>query len=526
MKTFSQAHPILSCDQAKEFEAAVLPDESAEWSAMQAAGQGLARMLVEDYAEIRPVPGHLRVLGLIGKGNNGGDALIACAQLLADWPRASVELILTATEDTLRPLAAKALRQLEGRVTMHILNDESTGRSIESLLAQAGGPGGFHICIDGLLGMSFKAPLREPIRSVIEAVNAYESIDLRAAVDLPSGQGDLADEVTFRADFTYATGIVKHPLLRGHLECGRVRYIDLGFFQHEAAQTLDTSESFLLPDVLNPLRRLRPAASDKRFFGHLFIIGGSTGMPGALLMTVKAAVRSGVGLVTVFGPASAVSVLAAQVPEAMWVAWPETASGTLNPRGISLLQDRLSGATAVLAGPGFGRDRNTEMLTQEIVRQVECPVVLDADALRARVMEAAQRRKPHFGPVIVTPHMGEFMRMAKLTKVNYTSAALLDFSKFYGVTTVLKGPNTRICDGEGIVYSTRGGPVLARGGSGDLLAAIIGGVVAQSGKGEWVEAARGVALHGLAAEQLARSRGQVMVHTSELLDYLPAVLRG
>ena len=354
-------------------------------------------MLVEDYTEIGPVPQHLRVLGLIGKGNNGGDALIACAQLLADWPRASVDLILTAPIDAMRPLAAKALRQLEGRVCIHTLNDSSTKESIGSLLADAGGSAGFHICIDGLLGMSFKPPLREPIRSVIEAVNAYEAIDLRAAVDLPSGRGDLADKVAFRADFTYATGIVKQPLLRGNSECGRVRYIDLGFFRDEAAQTLDATESLLMPSVLNPLRRLRPAACDKRSFGHLFIVGGSTGMPGALLMTVKAAVQSGVGLVTVFAPASVVPVLAAQVPEAMWVAWPETASGTLNPRGISLLQERLGRATAVLAGPGFGRDRNTEMLTQEIVRQVECPVVLDADALRARVMEAAQRRKPNSG---------------------------------------------------------------------------------------------------------------------------------
>jgi NAD(P)H-hydrate epimerase len=166
------------------------------------------------------------------------------------------------------------------------------------------------------------------------------------------------------------------------------------------------------------------------------------------------------------------------------------------------------------------------MLTQEIVRQVECPVVLDADALRARVMEVAQRRKANLGPVIVTPHMGEFMRMAKLAEVNDASAALFDFSKFYKVSTVLKGPYTRICDGEGMIYSTWGGPVLARGGSGDLLAGILGSMVAQAGRGDLEVISRGVALHGLAAEQMARAKGQYMVHTTELLNYLPAVLRG
>lgn len=493
---------------------------------MKAAGEGIARMLLEDYTEIRPVPPHLRVLGLIGKGNNGGDALIACGQLLADCPRASVDLILVEPVDALSPLAAKALHQLEGRVCTHPITAESTAESLSNLLAAAGGVDGFHLCIDGLLGMSFKPPLREPLRSLIEAVNAYQAVDLRAAVDLPSGQGDVADTVTFRADFSYATGIVKQALLRGGSECGRVRYVDLGFFENEAAQTLADKETMLTTSVLDPLRRLRPTASDKRTFGHLFIVGGSTRMPGALLMTVKAAIQSGAGLVTAFAPASLVPVLAAQVPEAMWVAWPETASGTLNPRGISLVQERMGRATALVAGPGFGRDRNTEMLTQEIVAQVECPVVLDADALRARVIEAAQRRKRQFGPIIVTPHMGEFMRMAKLVEVNDTSAALLDFSKFNKVTTVLKGSNTRICDGERIAYSTRGGPVLARGGSGDLLAGIIGGLVAQAGKGELEVVASGVMLHGLAAEQLARSRGQIMVRTTELLDYLPTVLRG
>lgn len=504
----------------------MLADEAAEWSAMKSAGQGIARMLVEDYCEIRRVPQHLRVLGLIGQGNNGGDALIACGQLLADFPRASVDLFLTEPVDVMRPLAAKALQQLEGRVSTHTVKDGATVETIASQLAAVGGSEGFHICIDGLLGMSFKPPLREPIISLIEAINAYEAVDLRAAVDLPSGRGDVADAVTFRADFTYGTGIVKQALLQGQSDCGRVRYVDLGFFQSEASQALQSMESILMPSVLNPLRRLRPAASDKRSFGHLFIVGGSTRMPGALLMMVKAAIQSGVGLVTVFAPASLVPVLAAQVPEAMWVAWPETAGGTLNPRGISLLQERMGRATALVAGPGFGRDRNTEMLAQEIARQVECPVVLDADALRARVMEAAQRRKPQFGPVIVTPHMGEFMRMAKLAEVTDVRTALLDFSKFYKVTTVLKGPNTRICDGERITYSTPGGPVLARGGSGDLLAGIIGGMVAQARESDLEVIARGVMLHGLAAERLARTKGQVAVRTTELLDELPVVLRG
>lgn len=527
MKISSYAHPVLSCQQAKEFESSVLADEAAEWSAMKQAGKGMARLIVDDYMELRPAPAHLRILALIGKGNNGGDALIACGQLLADFPRARVDLIFTSPADELRPLAARALQQLEGRVHGHQISTESDVAEITKLLSDVGGRAGFHICIDGLLGMSFAPPLRAPIAALIEAVNAFEAIDLRASVDLPSGKGDAieSEAPSFRADFSYATGIVKRPLFEGIADCGRVRYVDLGFFEHGAELGADSSEAILTEQVLDPIRRLRPASVDKREFGHLFIVGGSAYMPGALLMAVQAAVRSGVGLVTAFAPASVAATLAAQVPEAMWIPWPETNHGTLNPRALSLLLDRISEASAVIVGPGMGKDRNTEMITQEIVKLVEQPVLLDADALRARVMEVAQKRKAHFGRVVLTPHMGEFMRIGKLAEVDYRVTTLLDFSASYRVITVLKGANTRICDGESVIYNTLGGPVLSRGGSGDILSGLIGGMMAQNSTCVQTAVARGLVLHGLAAQRLARAKGQVAVHTTQLLDYLPDVLR-
>lgn len=522
-KSPKYAHPVLTCQQAKELETSLLADQTAEWLAMKSAGKGVAELVIQDYSELKQAPARLRVLALIGKGNNGGDALIACGQILADFPRAHVDLILTYPVDELRPLGAKALQQLEGRIQAHQISSSQSAANITELLEQVGGDEGFHLCIDGLLGMSFSPPLREPIAALVEAVNAYEHIDLRASVDLPSGHGDVNSELTFLADFTYATGIAKKPLFEGIADCGRVRYVDLGFFAGKENGV--PKESILLPQVLDSMRRLRPADIDKRKFGHIFIVGGSAYMPGALLMAVKAAVRSGVGLVTAFAPSSVASVLAAQVPEAMWIPWAETSNGTLSPRALPLLLDRVDQASAVLVGPGMGRDRNTDLLTQEILRQVELPIILDADALRARVVEVAQKRKPHAGPVVVTPHMGEFMRMAKLAKPDYGIKALLDFTKFYKVMAVLKGANTRICDGESIIYNTTGGPVLSRGGSGDLLSGLIGGMVAQDNECIRSAVARGIMLHGLAAQRLARAKGQVAVHTVEVLDYLSDVLR-
>ncbi|WP_269524579.1 NAD(P)H-hydrate dehydratase [Coraliomargarita parva] len=525
------AYPVLNCSAASDLEAKLLPDESAQWGAMQGAGKGIAEAVLLDFEELCSPRQQLRVLALVGKGHNGGDALLACGQILADYPRARVSVVMLAAPEAMKPLALRAYKQVEGRVQLHVLDGAESEDAIKGLLEQMSDGRGFDLCLDGLLGMSFKAPLRENAAKLIRAVNAYDAIDLRAAVDLPSGKGDASDDCFFLADFCYATGVAKHVIFSGMADCGRVRLVDIGFFECKCGQlepcdcASGTDEFILNEALLAPLRRLRSASVDKRSFGHLFVVGGSAYMPGALLMSVQAAVRSGVGLVTAFAPASIAASLSAQVPEAMWVPWPETANGTLNPRALPLLLDRVDRATAILVGPGMGKDRSTEMVAQEIVKLVDVPVILDADALRTRVVEQVVKRKSSMGPVVLTPHMGEYMRTAKLADPDYSTATLKQFCRSYKLITVLKGPITRISDGESVLFNTHGGPVLSRGGSGDLLGGLIGGNLAQTNKSVLDAVSRGVLMHGLAAERLARLRGQVAVHTTQVLDCLPEVLR-
>ncbi|MEM8866784.1 MAG: NAD(P)H-hydrate dehydratase [Verrucomicrobiota bacterium] len=521
------AHPILPCSFAKTFESGLLGSEKAEWRAMSAAGLGVARAIMQDYAELRPVPDHLSVLALVGKGHNGGDALIACNEILARYPRASVSVILACEEAAMKPLALRALRQLEGRVRRESVWPEMGTEGVRGLLEALVAGESFDICLDGLLGLASEGSLREPFGSIVAAVNAFQRIELRAAVDLPTGYADRSESASFKADFTYCTGIAKEPAFDMFAPLGRVRYIDLGFFEPVAALEEDPDAYVLMPTALDPLRCFRPASVDKRKFGHLFVVGGSAFMPGALLMAVQAAVRSGVGLVTAFAPASVAATLSAQVPEAMWVAWPETANGTLNPRAMPLLLERLvNKATAVLCGPGMGQDRNTEMVAQDIVRHVEQPVLLDADALRPKIIELASKRKRGFGPVVVTPHAGEYQRMSKAAVADVSNAGLRDFCKTYRLTTILKAPLTRLCDGDSILYNTHGGPVLSRGGSGDILAGLTGGMLAQGSGSVLERLSRGLLLHAFSAELLARESGQVAVQTTQIMDYLPRVLRG
>jgi len=484
------AHPILTCAEAKDFEAAFFGgDEEREWAAMQKAGAAVGEAVLKDFLEIGGFPSAGRVLVLAGKGHNAGDALIAARKIRELHPQACIEVRFVFGERVLRPLAQRAWREL-APVAMSV--SEWAGE-------------GYDLVLDGVFGYQFRPPLEAKLSKLLAEVNVLP-IRFRAAVDLPSG---LVEPSAFRADFTYATGMVKSPLLT-LTNAGRLRYLDLGL-NLQSDKTVchvlrDKRNWVITAATLAPLRGLRASGSDKRTYGHLFVVGGSRNYPGAVLMSVLAALHSGAGLVTAFVPESLVAAFAARVPEAMWVGWPETPEGGLALEGTHLLREKISRATALLIGPGLGREPETLALVKDIVAQSAVPLVIDADALQPDIVAAGN------APRILTPHAGEWARIERATLPP-------------DAVTVLKGPVTRILAGAKSYHSFFGGPVLARGGSGDLLAGLTAGLLAQTPADPTGAATRGVVWHGMAADELARARGQVAVTTTQLLDFLPVVLR-
>lgn len=477
--------PILTCDEARALELAHLAsDEAREWTAMHAAGKGIARAVLRDFEEIGGLPAGARVLVLAGKGNNGGDAMLAAVELRARCPEIVVEVAFAFGERALRPLAQRAWRELSAR----------GGRAVEEpALAEE-----YDLCLDGVFGYQFRAPLDAKAAALLRKVNAM-SVRLRAAVDLPSG---LDAEDAFRADFSYATGSIKAPLFTLP-NAGRLRFIDLGFPVVAKA----VKDSVLSSAVLDPLRALRPAQCEKRTFGHLLVVAGSRWYPGAALMAVSAALRSGAGLVTAAVPLSLATVFAARIPEVMWIGLPETPGGDLAIDGISPLRAASSRASAVLIGPGLGRSRDTMSLAAQFLKVCTVPLVIDADALQPEITVAGT------APRILTPHAGEYERIKD--RLPPTSIV------------VRKGHLTRIESGGGgpAQVSIFGGPVLARGGSGDMLAGLTAGLLAQTPEDPAGAAARGLVWHGLAADALARKHGQVATVTTQLLDFFGPVLR-
>jgi len=487
------AHPILTCAEAKEFEAAYFAgDEAREWRAMQQAGCAVGDGILRDYEEIGGFPSAGRVLVLAGKGHNAGDALIAARRIAELHPGAWIEVRFVLGERALRPLAAMAWRELAEREQARGLRAESST---------------YDLVIDGVFGFQFRAPLEPQVASLLAEVNAMP-IRFRAAVDLPSG---LDEAGAFRADFTYATGIVKSPLLTLK-NAGRVRYLDLGFEVNRMKPS--ATDHVLTSTVLDPLRALRSPQSDKRTYGHVFIVGGSRSYPGAVLMSVLAALRSGAGLVTAFVPESLAPAFAARAPEAMWVGWPESPEGGLALEGSHLLRERIARASVLLIGPGLGRDAETLALVKDIVRQASVPLVIDADALQADIVTLGK------APRIFTPHAGEYAR------IEHALAAAAEGKASSADTVVIqKGPVTRVRVGAVTYHSFFGGPVLARGGSGDVLAGLTAGLLAQTPDDLSGAASRGVVWHGLAADALARAKGQVAVQTTQLVDYLGVAMR-
>jgi len=534
VERFGWAQPVLLATEVGKFEARLFGgDARREWDAMQAAGRAVAEAVLHDFERIGGcLKNGGRLLVLVGKGHNGGDALIAVEAILEKHSEACAEVVFVFGERSLRPLAWRAWVNLQTRFPeqVQVLSSRDFSEPVSAGVHYA-------LCLDGIFGFQFRPPLDARAASILAAANSL-SVELRAAVDLPSGLGEAG---AFRADFTYATGVLKREVL-GLRNAGRLRYLDLGFFKNAEPES-QSLDQIITADVLAPLRGWRDPYSDKRSQGHVFVLAGSREYPGAALMCVLAALRSGAGLVTAFVPESLVPSFAASVPEAIWVGWPETPDGGLALEGAHLLRERLARAgekRALVIGPGIGRERETQVLVGEIVKahSGELPVVLDADALQPEFLENAH------GPLVLTPHAGEFRR---LSGAEPTDEALRDFARRAGAVVVLKGPVTRLCDGRAggdsclsrggeqceslggdwrvaskgaeasgaaeaperlpIYHSLLGGPVLARGGTGDLLAGILGAQLAREPSGVLEATCRAVVWHGLAAEELERAQG-------------------
>ncbi len=469
---------------------------------MENAGAAVARFCLRRY----PWDGthDSTVVVLAGKGNNGGDGMVAARHIAATHRRVVVGL-LGAKQDVKGDAALALEAAWQGGAEVLEIADEA---ALHDVLRQAA------LVIDAVVGTGFKPPLRG-LAAAAQTLLAGMRVPV-VAVDLPSGwDADSFEEKSagaFRADavVTFAAAKLAHAF--GHLTTetfGPVVVAGIG----TPADAIISSTGLTWGGSAKAVAETpRAINGNKGRLGHVLLVGGALGKAGAPSMASVAAMRAGAGLVTAAVPREILPIVAGVAPELMLTPLATEGSGGLSLDALhgDALKKMLKGISVVAIGPGLGQEGTTPEFVRTFVERVSLPMVIDADGLNAldgrlELLSVAGRTKGGQGRTLVlTPHPGEMARLVGLT-VKEVEADRVNlarrFATGHGVTLVLKGWRTLVAHPDGrVAVNTTGNPSMAKGGSGDILTGIVSAMLAQypENVAQAVEAA--VFLHGLAGD--------------------------
>jgi NAD(P)H-hydrate epimerase len=487
------------------------------YALMTNAGDAVARTIARRWPKAM-VRG---VLVVAGKGNNGGDGLVAARRLHQTGER--VRAVLLARRTDLRGDAARACNDLAAVGGLIIEITDETALAAAMSTEQAG------VIVDAIFGSGLNAEVGGLARRAIELINAAEAAVV--AVDIASGVNSDTGAimgVAVRAAITVTFGFAKygHVSYPGAALCGCLEIAEIGFAP-EAIRDIAPHGRFLeRPDVL-ALIRPRADNTHKGTYGHPLIIAGSRGKSGAALLVARGALRAGAGLVTAAIPESVAMIVAAGQAELMTEPLPDCTGHFDAPGSIERLEELASGKTAFIAGPGMGASDDTRQIVEWLTRSMppDSPLLLDADALnvlapiRQEVFRAAR------GPVVLTPHPGEMARLLGVSTPEVNADRVVSARKLVeatGAGVLLKGARSVIVTPEREVFvNSSGNPGMGTPGMGDVLAGIIGALLGQ-GMSAADALKLGVFMHGYAADRLTARIGPAGYLAGELADELPA----
>lgn len=484
---------------------------------MERAGAGVA-----DHIEklIGPLRGKTVTI-VCGKGNNGGDGLVVARLLRQRGAKALAVLVSPSTE------LSHDAKVMYRRFTK--IAGSSAARTLTSMDRLRAPLAASEVVVDALLGTGLSSPVSGRYRDAIDLVN--EAGRPVVAVDLPSGihaDSGAVMGAAVRATLTVTFGASKLGLYLGAGidHAGTVRIVDIGIPQ----AFIDAVESRILLITAASASRVMPVrrpSAHKGTFGHAGIIAGSVGKTGAAALAAKAALRIGAGLVTVATPSSVNDTLEAKLLEAMTVPMPETTARTLARSGLDRLLAFASTRSAIAMGPGLTTHPETVDLVHALIKQMEKPCVLDADALNAFAGRASLLTECKVPPIL-TPHPGEMARLeveATPQSVNADRIGIASrFARERGVFLVLKGARTVVARPDGMVaICPTGNPGMATAGTGDVLTGMIVGLLAQ-GVPQWEAACAATYIHGAAGDLAAAAQGQAGMIAGDVVNEIPHAL--
>lgn len=496
---------IYTSERMKRIEAAANEKGLSYLEMMEKAGVACADMI---YRKLKCSDKKIAVV--CGKGKNGGDGFVA-ARRLKELGCENISVILVGGI----PSAEDSITMFSKMPSIPVFVAEQP--EAENRIADA------EIIIDAVFGFGFKG---EPDENTADVFNAINSSDAKvASIDLPSGaECDTAKvcESCIKADLTLAISCRKpaHVLLPAKKYCGKVAVIDIGLDNNAVSE-----EFFTFTDKPMPILPARQATAHKGDFGKVLSICGSMKYPGAAVLAATGAVRIGAGLVFAAFPEKAYTAVASKLTEPVMLPLPCCEDGFLARGALEKLLPEIEKADTVLIGCGLGQTLGTASVFEEALAACKKNVVIDADGINLlsaniNIPEAIK------GHTVITPHPGEMARLVGLTaqQVNNNRLALAKaVAREYGIVVVLKGANTVVSDGERVYINRTGNPGMAKGGSGDLLAGMTAGLLAQ-GFEPFEAAVAAVYLHGKAGDEAARRLSVHGMTPSDMAAIIPELL--
>jgi ADP-dependent NAD(P)H-hydrate dehydratase / NAD(P)H-hydrate epimerase len=471
---------------------------------METAGAAVAEA-VREVARDGPV----RVV--CGKGNNGGDGLVAARHLAGTGYEVEVLLLWPAGE--LSPDATTNLGRFAGAVRE--LEADDVGGALS----------GSGAVVDAIFGTGFSGAPRAPADGAIDAINAsgapVVAADIPSGVDASSGE---AEGAAVDADVTVSFHAAKlgHWIFPGKANAGEVQVADIGI----PADAPSEPAGGVIHDEVLALARHRLPNSTKFDSGEVLVVGGSRGLTGAVCMAASAAIRAGAGYATVAVPGDLETIFEIKLTEVMSRGYGD-APGRLASTSATEILAAGERAEAVVLGPGLGRDEDSFELARALARGVVAPLLIDADGLNAhaeRLDLIAERN----APTVLTPHAGELGRLLGLDSAaigEHRLAAAREAAQRSGAIVVLKGDDTIVVHGDRLAIAAGGAPALATAGTGDVLSGTIGALLAR-GMEPFAAACAGVHAHQRAGRIAAERIGATeSVIATDVIKALPAGLR-
>jgi ADP-dependent NAD(P)H-hydrate dehydratase / NAD(P)H-hydrate epimerase len=467
---------------------------------MERAGFGLAELVARRAPEGR-------VAVVCGKGNNGGDGLVA-ARLLRDDGR-EVDVLLTAPAEELSGDPAANLERLPGAPPAPFAACALDGAAV---------------VVDALLGTGFEGEPRDPVPSAITAIDAARDAGAQVvAADVPSGVDASTGEVAgaaVRASATATFHAAKPGLwiAPGKTHAGEVEVIEIGI---PRGAPMDADVGLITAAVAGELPTRAPGGT-KFSSGAVLVCGGSLGLTGAPCLSAEAAMRAGAGYVTALIPASLNLVFEQRLLEAMTRPLPDE-DGALVPAAAERVLEAVERGDALVLGPGFGRSDGALALARDLAARAAIPLVLDADGLNAHAGALASLQARD-APAVLTPHEGELGRLLDVPssevaahRLHHARAA----AKIAGAIVVLKGDDTLVARPDGVVAVNPGASAgLATAGTGDVLSGVVAALLARHVE-PFTAACAAVHLHAEAGRVAAERRGVDGTIASDVIDALP-----